>query len=198
MKATEAKSGDRVRGRPRNADLDAQIRNVAWKLIAKVGCAGLTFEAIAQSIGCSRSTLYRRFTSKADLVLNLLDETALSFAPQFAIDAPPKQKLLAHARTCVTMYRGDRGAAFIQIVAASRSDPAMLRAVRAHGTLILPHYYGPLSALAPHSSERAILFAVHTLIGSIIHHVAARGDPPSDVEIERLVDVAVHLAGMSG
>lgn len=189
-----AVEGARGRGRPRSADRDLEIRDTAWRLIAEVGCAGLTFEAIAQSVGCSRSTLYRRFASKADLILDLLDETALSFAPRFAVDAPPREKLLAHARTCVSIYSGNRGPAMIQIFATARSDEAIAGAVRAHGTLVIPHYYEPLRILAPNASERAIRFALHTLIGVLIHHVGARGDALSDVELEQLVDAAICIA----
>ena len=183
----------RGRGRPRSAGRDVEIREAAWQLIAEVGCGALTFESIAQAVGCSRSTLYRRFSLKADLIRHLLDETALSFAPHFAIDAPPRERLLAHARTCVAIYNGNRGPAFIQIFAAARSDDAIASAVRAHGTLVVPHYYEPLRELAPEASERTIRFTLHTLIGSILHHVAARGDPPSDRELEHLIDAAIHM-----
>lgn len=184
----------RARGRPRSSIRDAEIREAAWALIARVGCQALTFEAVAQAVGCSRTTLYRRFASKGGLVQHLLDETALSFAPKFAIDAPPREKLLAHARTCVTIYTGDRGPAFIQIMAAARSDETIASAMRAHGNLVVPHYYEPLRSLAPGADERTIRFALHTLIGSILHHVGALGKVPNEQQLEGLVDVAIRLS----
>lgn len=198
MDRQPAPEGARGRGRPRSAERDIEIREAAWKLIAEVGCSALTFEGIAQSVGCSRATLYRRFATKGDLILHLLNETALAFAPQFAVDAPPREKLLAHARTCVAMYKGSRGPALIQIFAAARYDDAIASAVRAHGALVIPHYYEPLHALAPEAGERDIRFALHTLIGATIHHVAARGDLPSDRELERLVDAAIYIARTGG
>ncbi|QNG43459.1 TetR/AcrR family transcriptional regulator [Sphingobium yanoikuyae] len=181
-------------GRPRSLDRDVQIREAAWQLIADLGCGALTFEAIAQAAGCSRSTLYRRFPSKAELILHLLDETARAFAPGFAINAPPREKLLAHANTLVKIYRDYRGVAFIHMFAASRSDKAIADAIGAHAAFVLPHYCEPLRALVPSASEDVIHFAVRTLIGSVIYHVAARGDPASEQELDRLVGAAIYMA----
>lgn len=194
MSPDEAKEAPRPRGRPRSADRDMQIREAAWHIIAQVGCSALTFEAIAQEIGCSRSTLYRRFASKAELISNLLDETALSFAPYFAADASPRDRVMAHARTCAVMYRDDRGAALIHIFAAARTDETIAQAVRAHSAMVAPHYYEPLRLLLPAASDAAIHFALHSLIGGILHHVATRRTLLSDMQIEWLVDAAIYLA----
>lgn len=184
----------RPRGRPRSADRDVDIREAAWQLIAQLGCAALTFEAIAQQIGCSRSTLYRRFPTKADLVSHLLDQTAFDFAPQFDVDAPPREKLIAHAQTCALMYEGSRGAALIQIIAASRTDETIARAVTAHSLMVEPHYYEPMAMLAPGASDRSIKLALHGLIGSILHHVATRRDILTAAEIAALADAAIGIA----
>lgn len=184
----------RGRGRPRSADRDADIRAAAWQLIAEAGCAGLTFEAIAQQIGCSRSTLYRRFDAKGDLISHLLDQTALDYAPQFAVDAPPREQLIAHALTCAEMYEGSRGAALVQIIGASRTDETIARAVTAHSQMVEPHYYEPMAMLAPEATDRSIKLALHGLIGSILHHVATRRDRLTPSEIQRLVDAAIGLA----
>jgi len=190
----EASGGARPRGRPRNADLDIEIREAAWALIADVGCEALTFEAIAQAVGCSRSTLYRRFATKADMVSHMLDETARSFAPQLPADAPPRALLLAHAETCCRIYAGTRGGALLHIAAAARRDATIARAFDAHQGLVAPHYRAPLRALVPQASEDALDFALQTLMGSIVHHVATRRHQLSALEIARLVDAAVGLA----
>lgn len=187
-------SRPRGRGRPRSADRDREIREAAWHLIAQVGCTALTFEAIAQQVGCSRSTLYRRFESKADLISHLLDQTAFDYEPQFAVDAPPRERVIAHAVTCAQMYEGSRGAALVHIIAASRGDETIARAVTAHSLMVEPHYYEPMAILAPDASDRSIKLALHGLIGGILHHVATRRDTLSLAEIERMVDAAIGLA----
>lgn len=188
----------RERGRPRSTEVDRHIREAAWALIAQVGCTALTFEAIAQHVGCSRSTLYRRFPSKGALILHLLDETALSFEPTLDPAMLAREKLMTHVLNCIQIYEGDRGVAFMHILAASRSDSTVFKAIRAHGRLIARHYFEPLRQLAPEADDEVIAFAFHTLIGSIMHHVAGRASPPTKVEVERLVDAVIFLARRSG
>ena len=183
----------RGRGRPRSADYDAEIRNAAWQLIAQLGCEGLTFEALAQAVGCSRSTLYRRFSTKGQLVATLLNETARSFAPQFEVDAPPREKLLAHARTLAAIYTGDRGAGLLHIMASSRRDPEIAAAFEQHSALVEPHYFAPLRQLVPEAGEKALGLASHSLMGSMIHHLASRRQILSEREIEHLVDASIAL-----
>lgn len=184
----------RARGRPRSADRDREIRDAAWLLITELGCGGLTFEAIAQRVGCSRSTLYRRYATKAELISHLLDQTVRDFAPQFDVDASPREKVLAYAGTCARMYAGSRGAALTQIIAASHTDPGIAEAVRSHSQMVESHYYEPMALLAPAASDRAIKLALHGLIGAILHHVATRRDTLSDAEIARMADAAIAMA----
>lgn len=184
----------RPRGRPRSTDRDVQIREAAWRLIAELGCAALTFEAIAQTVGCSRTTLYRRFASKAELIHHLLDETALSFAPALPGNASPRDSLIGYAGACVVMHAGDRGSALAQILFASRADPTIAGAVAAHRQMVSAHYVEPLRQLAPDADDAIIDFAFNTLLGSILHHVVTRNVLPSQAQVERLVDAAIHMA----
>ncbi len=189
----DAKVSETLRGRPRNTRLDSQIRTAAWDLIAEIGCEALSFEAIAQRVKCSRSTLYRRFSSKADLISHLLNETARSFEPRFDVKARPRDKLLAHAATCARMYADNKGSALLHIAAQSHQDPDIASAFKSHQDLVAPHYRRPMKELAPMASESRINFALQTLLGSIVHHVAIRNCKLSSSEITRLVDAAIGL-----
>lgn len=181
------------RGRPRDRMLDKEIRDAAWRLISELGCSGLTYEAIAQTVGCSRSTLYRRFSNKADLISHLLDETAKSFAPKLNEQASPRDKLIAHAATCAKMYAGDKGAALLHIAAEARRDVDIAKAFDAHQNLVAPHYESPLRELAPDAKPQRIQFALHTLMGTVVHHVATRRHKLRVGEIEQLVDASIRL-----
>lgn len=186
--------GARPRGRPRSYDRDVQIRDAAWKIIAQVGCAGLSIEGLAKTIGCAKSTLYRRFENKGDLILNLLDETALPYRPLVDIDAPPREQLLTHARFMIDIYGGHRGGAYLHIMAAARSDTSIAQALAGHRALILPYYRNPLRALVPKAADEAIDFALNMLVGSLIYVVAVHGNPPSEDQIMTLIDCVVSLA----
>lgn len=55
-------------GRPRSREADEAILAVALELLGKLGYHGITMEAVAKEAGVGKSTVYRRFEGKADLV----------------------------------------------------------------------------------------------------------------------------------
>lgn len=55
-------------GRPRASELDAALTESASTLLDEVGYAATTVNAIAARAGVPKSTLYRRWSSKAELV----------------------------------------------------------------------------------------------------------------------------------
>lgn len=65
-------------------------------MLADKGYEARTFEAVADITGCSRSTLYRRFSSKAELVEAILNETSRAYEPALDPAASPRDGLLAH------------------------------------------------------------------------------------------------------
>src|SRR5438270_13278542 len=61
-----------TRGRPRSAEADAAIREATVDLLAQEGYAGLTMSGVAHEAGVSTATLYRRWHSKLELVIDVL------------------------------------------------------------------------------------------------------------------------------
>ena len=61
-----------TRGRPRSAEADAAIRQATVDLLVADGYAGLTMSGVAAQAGVSTATLYRRWRSKVDLVVDVL------------------------------------------------------------------------------------------------------------------------------
>lgn len=60
---------DRPRGRPRSAIADEAIREAAVDLFAEHGFEGFSVEDVADRAGVSKATVYRRYPSKVDLVV---------------------------------------------------------------------------------------------------------------------------------
>jgi AcrR family transcriptional regulator len=61
-------AGKRPRGRPRSAEADEAIFLATFELLATLGLHGLSMEAVADKAGVGKATLYRRYSSKRDLV----------------------------------------------------------------------------------------------------------------------------------
>ncbi len=67
-KITATKAKHRKRGRPRSAEATTAIERATLELLPEHGLRGLSMEEIARRAGVSKATLYRRFSSKKELV----------------------------------------------------------------------------------------------------------------------------------
>src|SRR5436309_10580162 len=65
-----------TRGRPRSAEADAAIRQATVDLLVSEGYANLAMSGVAAEAGVSTATLYRRWHSKLDLVVDVLQALA--------------------------------------------------------------------------------------------------------------------------
>jgi AcrR family transcriptional regulator len=70
----EPEAVDQRRRRGPSRKLDAAITAATLRLLAQSGPSGVTIDAVARAVGCSRSSIYRRHASKEGLIL----EAALS------------------------------------------------------------------------------------------------------------------------
>ncbi|MCX5405299.1 TetR/AcrR family transcriptional regulator C-terminal ligand-binding domain-containing protein [Streptomyces sp. NBC_00335] len=59
-------------GRPRETRVDAAIRDAVRELVPRVGYAGLTMDAIAAKAGIGKAAIYRRHSSRGELVFSVL------------------------------------------------------------------------------------------------------------------------------
>src|SRR4051794_12085283 len=93
MARTSTKSGSRGgarvgAGRPRVADTDSVILEAALALFERHGYAGLSIDAVAAAAGVAKTTIYRRWASKA----MLLSKAAAPLYAQF-LSAPDSGRL---------------------------------------------------------------------------------------------------------
>lgn len=70
-------------GRPRDPRIDAAILRATADLLVEIGYSNLTMAAVAERAGTTKTALYRRWSSKAELV----HEAAFPAAPT-ALDTP--------------------------------------------------------------------------------------------------------------
>lgn len=69
------------RGRPRNPALEQKILATALQALAQRGYAGTSVEAVAAAAGVGKTTIYRRFPSKEDLIAAALEGLAAAVEP---------------------------------------------------------------------------------------------------------------------
>jgi len=183
----------RGRGRPRDAAKDSAIRDAAWSVLARSGYEGLTFEAVAEMAGCSRSTLYRRFSSKAELVEAIVRETSLALEPEIGPAASPRDMLIGHSMGLREYMSGPRGLATIRLSASIAENSDLREVMERQTNTDQEYYFSALRQAKPGASEERIRFATFTLIGSIIFHVAMQRSVLSEAQIAQLVDGALAM-----
>ena len=143
-------------GRPRDPNVDAAILDTALRLFVEGGLGAVSFEQIAKQSGVSRAAIYRRWTSKEDLLAHSLSRLrALAEAPfadwtarpmsevmEWFIENVPRQMLNPFYRNLSRsmLALGDSSelkSAYCKMVLQPRRDAfsAMIRAARAAGEL---------------------------------------------------------------
>src|SRR3712207_2742373 len=76
---TEAPRSSRG-GRPRDPSRDGVIRAAILRLLAEVGYSALTMDAVAAEAGVGKATIYRRWRTKEELVVDTVSELNREFA----------------------------------------------------------------------------------------------------------------------
>ena len=90
-----------ARGRPRDVDVDQRILASAFRQLVQVGYAGLSIESVAADAGVAKTTIYRRYPTKRDLVIAALRESTPF--PMPALDLPAREALEAFVRAAIAM-----------------------------------------------------------------------------------------------
>ncbi|MCV7223042.1 TetR/AcrR family transcriptional regulator [Mycolicibacterium elephantis] len=151
-------------GRPRDPRIDAAILRATADLLVEIGYSNLTMAAVAERAGTTKTALYRRWSSKAELV----HEAAFPAAPT-AIETPP----------------GDITADIHAMIAAAR-DVFTSRLVRA----ALPGLIADMAADAELNARVMDRFSeLFAAVRMRLSDAVKRGEVRPDVDPDRLVEV---------
>lgn len=140
------------RGRPRDPRADELIMKTALELFAERGVEGANFEQIAKRAGVAKVTIYRRWSSKEELLTQAIEQ-ARTLVPEEEIWASadtsvrqPGEKLMD---SWVGTFSDTRFRAVLaQLIGSSVSHPALLSTYR-------EQYIEPRRRLIREALERA-------------------------------------------
>src|SRR3954471_11650443 len=154
----------RPRGRPRSARADRAILDATIELLAERGYGGLTVEAVAARAGVGKSTIYRRWPSKATLAAAAVNALARQRVP-----VPDTGDLRDDLVRCVMDPIGRHGdilgRIFPDLIAEMHRNPELSETM--------------LDALA----------ARRSVIQSVLHRAQERGELGSDADLGRIIDL---------
>ena len=165
MKA-DAYPGDKTpgAGRPRDPRIDAAILAATADLLVEIGYANITMAAIAERAGTTKTALYRRWSSKAELV---------------------HEAAFPATTTALQMPAGDIAADMKAMIAAAR-DVFVSPVVRA----ALPGLIADVSADAALNARVMGRFAeLFDAIRVRILEAVDRGEVHADVDPARLIEI---------
>lgn len=187
MRSPTPASAGPPRGRPRSAQADADILAAARVLLAKSGYAQLTMDAVATHAGVAKTTVYRRWTTKRDLVVAAVAEPFGALLDQARHDADPVDVL---AQVADVLERPEIRAAFLSLVSEAWRDRSLrlrvedlilrpaLEAVRAQVSAVV----------GPGTSEAQLGLIDDLVLGALEHRLLVAGQPADRDYLTRLVD----------
>ncbi len=154
-------------GRPRSAQSHEAIVRATLELLTEVGFGRLTMEQVQRRAGVGKATIYRRWTSKSELV-----KEAIQF---FSAELPVPDT-------------GDLRKDFATVAAA-----ALAIAEDRNAALLMPRLMTEVS----HDRELHALFTAHlvaprrAVVRTMLERARERGEIRDDVEIELAIDMLV-------
>ncbi len=185
-------------GRPRNEDYDDAILDATMAILAERGYRGLTIDGVASRSGVGRPTIYRRWRSKAELVIaGLARSTGLAPAPD---TGTLRDDLLAVQRHQVELMNSDGFRRITPgLVTDLGDDPELANAY-------LRDYIAPRRQSVWDALDRGIArgelrddidhaFISDLLTGPLFYRVLVRGEQLEPSDADRTVDVVIAAFG---
>ncbi len=182
-------------GRPRSVEVDQAILAAAIRMLADHGYDGLTMEGVASEAGVGKATLYRRWPSKIDLVLDAIR----SMKPM--VDIPDHGDIrtdLVEMVTGAVSWGGD--GEYTEVVSALMSE---LRRNSELATVYREQFLAPRRAESMRIIQRGIDrgevrsdvdldLVLDMLIGAIVYRTTISGGELTEAVAERAVDQALR------
>ncbi|GAB2962934.1 TetR/AcrR family transcriptional regulator [Micromonospora polyrhachis] len=165
----------RSRGRPRDPHADELIMKTALELFVERGVEGANFEQIAKRAGVAKVTIYRRWSSKEELLTQAIEQ-ARTLVPEAEIWASTDTSAQQPDQRLMYSWTGTLGdprfrAALAQLIGSSVSHPALLATYR-------EQYIQPR----------------RQLILTALEHAKKEGKLAEDTDIAAVVDMVVGAA----
>ena len=193
-----ALTAERRPGRPRSAEADRAILDATLDLLADVGYARLTMEGVAAHAGVGKATLYRRWSSKEELILDAIRTMKASVPHPDTGDT--RGDLVAIMRTVVNKSVEPRSARIsAALLAEVQRDPELAELFRQH--FLLPRRLETEEVLrrglarGDLRSDTDLSLVLDQLMGSVFYRQLIVGRPLRAADVEPLVDQV--LAGVT-
>ena len=184
-------------GRPRSPAVDDAILRAARQVLAEDGWAGFSVERVAAVAGVAKTTLYRRWSSRADLAVGAVAE--LLAAARVAPSGSGADDVRNATRAVSAALREPAArAAYLAVIAEAARDEALR--TRVDEQLLAPTRQLVVEGLARAESRGEVppgtdADLVHDLVaGAMVHRFLLRGEEIDDAFLDAVASIALALA----
>jgi AcrR family transcriptional regulator len=181
-------------GRPRDPSRDSVIRAAILRLLADVGYGALTMDAVASEAGVGKATIYRRWRTKQDLVVDTISDLNRAEA------APPdtgslEGDLRLMLRSLVSVITGPTGAATLSLLSTVPHQPALAEAFRDGPLAVWRHAFEQIWARAEQRGEVrpgvAGSVPAETTSALLVQRWLLTGEPVDEAYADEVLDTVV-------
>lgn len=172
-------------GRPRSS-VDATVFAATLATVHELGYTHATVDRIAAAAGVAKTTVYRRWPTKGDLITACLVD---AFGPLPIPDTGRDQILESAIRwTAAKISRPGLGAAFAGVFTDAVGDPGLRRILATR--LQQPYLDALRQALG--ETEQRVLFFIDVVVGTLLHRMGMTGEPMAESDVDALVAMTRH------
>jgi AcrR family transcriptional regulator len=176
--------------------VDRRILDIARAVYAERGWAGFNFDVVAHQARVSKDAIYRRYTSKTELLLATMAHAVEDHVP-FEPHSDIRQYLIVAARRYFDAYVSGNGVNSLRIFVEAPQNPELLEAfhteraapviVQTRAAIRAAMDAGQLPAA---TSPTAVLDAI---LGGVVMHLLAT---PPELRDKMLAGAHGYLAGL--
>jgi AcrR family transcriptional regulator len=186
-------AAERRPGRPRDARADETIMEASVEVLADKGPAGFTVDEVAARAGCGKATIYRRWPSRANLLLDTAHRMGLE--PDLVDTGSARDDLVALMSQLGAKLRETPAGRIMPAVIAEASVNPEMRAVL--GAFVRDRRQRPRDVvlrgiergqLRPDTDVELLL---DLLGGTVFYRELVSGEPADEEFVTRLLDVVL-------
>jgi len=178
-----------ARGRPRSADLTPAILAAVIELIDEDGYDRLTIQDVADRAGVGLATIYRRWSTKRDLVVEALRAKVVDLPDT----GDTRADLLAIFTIMATAFEGSGAQLVPGCLAVARDEPEILQALRDNSLRRVREHVRMLIAREVGEDDPDLDLRVDFGPGVLLQRAMLLGEPTHDpASLARLVEVALR------
>jgi AcrR family transcriptional regulator len=189
-------------GRPRDPSRDSVIRAAILRLLADVGYGALTMDAVASEAGVGKATIYRRWRTKQDLVVDTISDLNREVATP-ADTGSLEGDLRVMLRSLVSVIAGPTGAATLSLLSTVPHQPALAQAFKNGPLAVWRNAFEQIWARAEQRGEIrpgiAGSVAAETTSALLVQRWLLTGEPVDEAYADQVLDsVVLPLIRMGG